>query len=230
MADSTLDVDAYIFDVFGTVVNWRDSVASFVAPYLNNVDPHVFADHWRSRYQPAMERVRSGDRSYVALDYLHFEMLGETLDHFGMASQIDVETRWAMNRAWEHLNPWPDVLPGLKNLRQRALIAPCSNGSIAMMSRLSAYASLPWHCILGADMARDYKPQPAVYEASCASLRLPPHRVAMVAAHNNDLHAARACALKTVFIPRITEHGPDQTDDLKPDSDWDLVADSFQHL
>ncbi|MEL7230679.1 MAG: HAD family hydrolase, partial [Pseudomonadota bacterium] len=134
-----LDVDAYIFDVFGTVVDWRTSVARFVAPFLQDIDPLTFAEEWRARYQPAMEGVRSGGRDYVALDDLHFEMLGDTLEHFGVAAEFDDATRWAMNRAWEHLDPWPDVLPGLKALRDRALIAPCSNGSIALMSRLARY-------------------------------------------------------------------------------------------
>ncbi|MEL7274755.1 MAG: haloacid dehalogenase type II [Pseudomonadota bacterium] len=225
-----LDVDAYIFDVFGTVVDWRTSVARFVAPFLQDIDPLTFAEEWRARYQPAMEGVRSGGRDYVALDDLHFEMLGDTLEHFGVAAEFDDATRWAMNRAWEHLDPWPDVLPGLKALRDRALIAPCSNGSIALMSRLARYAHLPWHCVLGADLARDYKPQPQVYLACCHALRLPVERVAMVAAHNDDLHAARACGLKTVFIPRLTEHGPHQTTDLEPDSDWDGVIQDLSAL
>ncbi|MEM9732890.1 MAG: haloacid dehalogenase type II [Pseudomonadota bacterium] len=225
-----LDVDAYIFDVFGTVVDWRTSVARFVTPHINDIDPLTFADAWRARYQPAMERVRDGGRDYVALDDLHFEMLSDTLTHFGIADEFDDGQRWALNRAWEHLDPWPDVLEGLNALREQALIAPCSNGSIALMSRLARYASLPWHCILGADLARNYKPQPQVYLACCQALRLPPERVAMVAAHNNDLHAARACGLKTVFIARLTEYGPNQTTDLTSDSDWDLEIFHFLQL
>ncbi|MEY8838438.1 HAD-IA family hydrolase, partial [Cribrihabitans sp. XS_ASV171] len=117
----------------------------------------------------------------------------------------------ALNRAWERLDPWPDVVAGLARLKARAIIAPCSNGSIALMTRLARYAGLPWDCILGAEIARDYKPKPGVYLASCAALRLDPAQVMMVAAHNNDLHAARAAGLRTCFVPRPEEFGPGQS-------------------
>ena len=141
-----------------------------------------------------------------------------------------VEAPDSLNTAWERLDPWPDVTDGLSAMRENRIIAPCSNGSIALMTRLARYARLPWDCILGAEIARDYKPKPAVYLASCAALRLPAHAVMMVAAHNDDLHAARAAGLRTAFVPRPAEHGPDQTTDLAPDAEWDIVADDFNDL
>ena len=225
---------AFIFDVFGTLVDWRSGVAAEAGRAFAergiDVDPHAFADRWRSRYQPAMERVRSGGRGYVALDLLHRENLDETLAHFRLADRFDAAARDALNHAWEKLPPWPDAVDGLEALRPHALVAPCSNGSIALMTRLARFTNLRWDAILGAEIARDYKPRPAVYHASCAALGLRPDRVTMVAAHNDDLHAARAAGLRTAFVARPREHGPDQARDLEPEAGWDVVVAAIGEL
>lgn len=215
---------ALIFDVFGTCVDWRASVAREVRAALPGVDAEAFADAWRGEYQPAMERIRDGGRGYVPLDDLHLENLRRVAERFG------VDAPDGLNAAWERLDPWPDTVPGLTALRAEAIVAPCSNGSIALMTRLARYGGLPWDCILGADIARDYKPKAEVYRASCAALRLDPGDVMMVAAHNDDLHAAEAAGLRTAFVARPAEHGPGQTTDLAPTGDWDAVADDFAAL
>jgi len=225
---------AFIFDVFGTLVDWRRGVAeaadaAFAARGID-IDPEAFADHWRGLYQPAMDAIRSGGRGYVPLDVLHAENLDAALGAFGIKGQFDAPARARLNRAWQRLPSWPDVTPGLTALRQSALIAPCSNGSVALMTRLARYAGLPWDTVLGADTARDYKPQPGVYLASCAALGLQPAAVTMVAAHNDDLVAARAAGLRTAFIARPTEHGPGQTSDLAPSADWDHVVSTIAAL
>ncbi|WP_284263697.1 haloacid dehalogenase type II [Roseicyclus amphidinii] len=215
---------ALIFDVFGTCVDWRASVAREVAAALPGVDAAAFATAWRAEYDPAMARIRQGGRGYVPLDDLHLENLHR------VAADLGVTAPDSLNAAWERLDPWPDVVAGLTALKRHHIIAPCSNGSIALMTRLARYAALPWDCILGAEIARDYKPKPAVYLAACATLRLAPAEVMMVAAHNDDLHAARACGLATAFVPRPTEHGPGQTRDLAPEAAWDITADDFHDL
>lgn len=228
------NVQAYIFDVFGTVVDWRNSVARFSTNvFLSkqiDIDGLAFADYWRGQYQPAMARIRAGDRGYVPLDELHFENLEATLTKFNLQSTLNDAEKWHLNSAWEHLDPWPDVVAGLAQTKQQAIIAPCSNGSIALMTRLARYGALPWDCILGADIARNYKPELDVYRACCSALRLQPHQVAMVAAHNDDLVAAREAGLKTVFIARPTEHGENQSSDLQASDSWDWVIDSFADI
>ena len=223
---------AFIFDVFGTLVDWRtgvaDAVRDDVAPL--GVDPFAFADHWRRLYQPAMERVRSGGRGYVPLDVLHRENLDGALEHFSIAERFDGAARANLNRAWEKLPPWPDVVSGLDALRPHALLAPCSNGSTALMVRLARFAGLRWDTILGADVARDYKPKREVYLASCAALDLEPGQVTMVAAHNDDLAAARDAGLRTAFVARPTEHGAGQVSDLKPTGEWDVVVETIGEL
>jgi 2-haloacid dehalogenase len=191
---------------------------------LPGVDATTFATAWRAEYDPAMARIRDGSRGYVAIDDLHLENLHKVAGDFG------VSVPNSLNAAWERLDPWPDVVSGLIALKAHRIIAPCSNGSIALMTRLAKYAGLPWDCILGAEIARDYKPKPAVYLASCAALRLAPREVMMVAAHNDDLFAAREAGLATAFVARPLEHGPGQTQDLEPASDWDLCAGNFTEL
>lgn len=225
---------ALIFDVFGTCVDWRsgvaDAVRSFFEQRAETVDALAFADAWRAEYQPAMQRIRAGDRGYVDLDVLHRENLDRVLTAIGPAGRLDAQERDMLTHAWEKLPAWPDVVAGLTALRADAIIAPCSNGSIALMTRLARFAGLPWDCILGAPIARNYKPEPVVYLQSCAALRLDPSEVMMVAAHNDDLRAARSAGLMTAFVARRTEYGGTQKTDLVPASDWDVVADDFEML
>jgi 2-haloacid dehalogenase len=219
---------ALIFDVFGTLVDWRGGVARAVAEALPQAEPEGFADAWRGRYQPAMEAVRAGRRPYVALDVLHREMLDATLAGLGL--DLAEPGRAALARCWERLPAWPEVPEALSRLRARRFVAPCSNASVALSIRLARFAGLEWDCVLGAEPAGAYKPDPRVYRAAAAALGLPPERVMMVAAHNDDLAAARACGLQTGFFPRPREHGPGQERDLAPTQDWDLVAEDLADL
>lgn len=227
-------VEALIFDVFGTCVDWRTGVAREAAAAGARkgleIDGIAFADAWRDLYQPAMQEIRSGRRPYTDLDVLHRENLDRTLEDFGIAAHFVDDDRVALNHAWEKLPPWPDVVPGLIRLKASRIIAPCSNGSIALMTRLGRYGALPWDCILGAGVARAYKPDPRAYLAACEALRLEPAQVMMVAAHNSDLSAARDCGLKTAFVARPQEHGVGQVTDLRATSHWDVVAADFPSL
>jgi 2-haloacid dehalogenase len=229
-------VKALVFDVFGTVVDWRSGVARDAAPFLARhgqagADPAAFADAWRRRYMPAMEEVRSGRRPFVRLDVLHRENLLAILPDFGIdPACIPAEALDALNRAWHRLDPWPDAVAGLARLRTRYLIAPLSNGNIILMANMAKRAGLPWDAILGAEVAQAYKPMPAAYLRTAEVLALRPEEVGMVAAHNGDLAAARACGLRTCFVPRPTEHGPGQTTDLTPAQDWDVVASDFNQF
>lgn len=193
---------------------------------LPGVDALGFATAWRGEYQPAMARIRKGARGYVPLDTLHRENLMRVADRLG----VFVPDPDHLTKAWERLGPWCDVPAGLNAMRATGLIAPCSNGSIALMTRLARFGGLHWDCILGAELAQDYKPAPEVYLASARALGLAPEQVCMVAAHNDDLTAARAVGLRTAFVPRVSEHGKDQTSDLGPTEDWDFVARDFLDL
>ena len=220
------------FDTFGTVVDWRLGVARSAAPFLDRhgigVDPFAFADEWRALYQPAMEEVRSGRRPWVRLDVLNGENLRTVLARHGVAVDELPDRELAdLNRAWERLDPWPDSVEGLTRLKQRFAIGPLSNGHLAGMMRLARFGGLPWDVIVGAEIARSYKPTPETYLRSAEAVGLPPERVGMVAAHNDDLRAARACGLRTVFVRRPHEHGPAQSTDLAPAERWDVEVESL---
>ncbi|PHK93069.1 haloacid dehalogenase type II [Pseudoroseomonas rhizosphaerae] len=230
------DVRALVFDVFGTVVDWRQGVAREAAPFLArhgaaDADPAAFADAWRRRYSPAMEEVRSGRRPFTRLDVLHRENLEKVLPEFGIdpAGVPEAELR-ALNLAWHRLDPWPDSVAGLTRLKAGFIIAPLSNGNIVLMLDMAKRAGLPWDAILGAEVAQAYKPAPEAYLRTAEVLDMRPAEIALVAAHNGDLAAARRCGLRTAFIPRPTEHGPGQTTDLAPEQDWDVVAESMEEL
>ncbi|MBR0679256.1 haloacid dehalogenase type II [Roseomonas eburnea] len=229
-------VKALVFDVFGTVVDWRNGVARDARTFLlrhgrADIDPHAFADAWRKRYQPAMEEVRSGRRPFTRLDVLHRENLNHVLRDHGIDpdGSAPEELEW-LNRAWHRLDPWPDTIPGLIRLRARHFLAPLSNGNILLLANMAKRAGLPWDAVLGAEAAQAYKPQPEAYLRTAEILALAPGEVALVAAHNGDLAAARKAGLKTAFVLRPTEHGPAQTTDLRAEQDWETVASSFEDL
>lgn len=226
--------EALIFDVFGTCVDWRGSmtregVALGQRLGIEGIDWVAVADAWRGQYQPQMETVRSGQRPWVTLDTLHREALDTVLAQFGL-DDVPAAERDHFSDGWRRLDPWPDVPDGLHRLRSRFLLAPNSNGNIALMVRLARWANLPWDTILGAEIAQAYKPQPQVYLRSVAALGLQPAQVMMVAAHNGDLHAAATCGLQTAFVPRPLEHGTGQASDLTPDGPFTIVAADFDDL
>jgi 2-haloacid dehalogenase len=228
-------VRALVFDVFGTVVDWRSGVAREAASFLDRhgsgADPAAFADAWRRRYQPAMEAVRTGRRPFTRLDVLHRENLDAVLPDFGIDAQsVPPAELDELNLAWHRLDPWPDAVAGLQRLKARRIIAPLSNGNVILMVDMAKRAGLAWDAILGAEVARAYKPQPEAYLRTAEVLAMRPEEVCLVAAHNGDLAAARQCGLRTAFVARPLEHGPRQTTDLRPEQEWDVVAADFLEL
>jgi len=220
------------FDVFGTVVDWRSGVAraseAFLGKYAIDLDPLAFADQWRALYQPSLQKVRSGQRPWVKLEVLNRENLETVLARHGADFGAIADTELAeLNKAWERLDPWPDAVEGLSRLKRRFALGPLSNGSISGMLHLGRFGGLPWDVITGAELAKSYKPMPQTYLRSAESVGLRPDQVGMVAAHNDDLKAARAAGLRTVFIRRPHEHGPGQTTDLQAEQEWDVTADSL---
>ncbi|ACB94950.1 haloacid dehalogenase type II [Beijerinckia indica] len=229
-------IKAMLFDVFGTVVDWRSGVAREAGAFLSrhgrqDIDPLAFADAWRALYVPAMAKVRDGTRPFTPLDRLHRENLEAVLPHFGFdPAALPVSELDDLNLAWHRLDPWPDSISGLSRLKKGLIIAPLSNGNVRLMVDMAKRAGLPWDAILGAEVAQAYKPQPQAYLRTAEILMLKPQEVCMVAAHNNDLAAARACGLQTAFVARVKEHGPGQTTDLTPEQDWDVIAEDFNAL
>lgn len=227
------NVQALLFDVFGTVVDWRSSLIEdmrrFGAERNIDADWAAFADDWRGLYQPAMEDVRSGRRPWTILDVLHRESLDKLAARYGLAGLSEPDI-CHINSMWHRLKPWPDTVAGLTRLKARYIIGTLSNGNVGLLTRMAKHGGLPWDVILGAETARAYKPLPQAYLASAELLNLAPSQVMLVAAHNGDLAAAAACGLRTAFVARPTEYGPHQKRDFRADQDWDVVTDSFINL
>jgi len=222
-----------MFDVFGTVVDWRTSIIGQLTQLGDecglDLDWANFADDWRGLYQPAMEKVRSGQRHFVLLDVLQRENLIALLASKDRDLPGD-EMIERMNRVWHRLDGWPDAAAGLARLRELSPCVALSNGHVGLMASVARHAGLQWDAILGAEFARAYKPDRHVYLGAAQSFALEPDECLMVAAHNSDLAAARTLGFKTAFVLRAQEYGAAQSSDLEPEQDWDYVVSDFNEL
>jgi 2-haloacid dehalogenase len=220
-------VKALVFDVFGTVVDWRGSIAREGATWGRtkriDVDWEQFADRWRAGYAPSMDKVRRGAIPWTKLDDLHRSLLEDLLAEFHIEGLTEAEKDdW--NRVWHRLKPWPDSVAGLARLRKRYVIAPLSNGNVALLTDMAKHSGIPWDAILGAELVRHYKPDREVYLSAADFLGVRSAEVMMVAAHVDDLRAARGAGLRTGFIERPNEFGPARRADQAGPGDFDVVS------
>jgi 2-haloacid dehalogenase len=227
------DIKALTFDVFGTVVDWRGSIVrEGLARWSNkgrNTDWAAFADAWRALYQPMLTKVREGAMAWTKLDELHRMSLDGLIGKFGLA-KLDEAERDELNRIWHRLDPWPDVVRGLTRLRRHYILATLSNGNVRLLVDMAKRAGLPWDAILGAEVAKAYKPLPAAYLVTAELLDLPPSECLMVAAHYADLAAARSHGFRACYVWRRDEFGPRPKDDLPKDHGLELVVEDFEEL
>jgi 2-haloacid dehalogenase len=221
-------------DIFGTTVDWRSGVADQVADVTRAVgadlDASAFADSWRGRYLPAMERVNRGERDWAYLDTLHRESLDDLLDGLDLAGTFDEAARQRLVRAWHRLPAWDDSAEGLARLGSRYIVTALSNGGFALLTNLVKAAGLPFDCVLSAELARAYKPAPGPYLTAAALLDVSPAEILMVAAHKWDLDGARNAGLRTAFLSRPLEKGPHGTPDQAAEVTSDLSVTSFTDL
>ena len=225
-------VSTLIFDIYGTVVDWRATIAEEGRALgqdkgLPDIDWEAFANAWRAGYQPAMERVRTGQQPWTTNDTLQRERLDEIAIEFGIGVLSESE-KDAFNQVWHRLKPWPDSIAGLTRLKTKFTIGTLSNGSFFLLANMAKHSGLPWDFLLSGDNIRHFKPDPETYLGAVEMFGGDAGTVMLVAAHNDDLEAARSFGLKTAFIARPTEYGPDQKTDLKAEDDWDVIADSIE--
>lgn len=215
------EIKILAFDVFGTVVDWHGSIAREVEALGLGVDSGEFALAWRAGYQPAMQRVMSGELGWTLIDDLHRGILDDVLAEFGITSLAESQKR-DLNRAWHRLDPWPDVVEGLSRLRRRFTICTLSNGNLGLLANMAKRAGLPWDCLLSAEVFRQYKPHPDTYLGVARVFDVPAEAVMMVAAHQNDLDSARSQGLKTAYIERPQEFGAANPKDVTGSlaNDW----------
>jgi 2-haloacid dehalogenase len=233
-ADSNLSgVKALVFDVFGTVVDWRGSIIREGMQWGQakglQVDWAKFADRWRAGYGPSMDKVRKGALPWMKLDVLHRLILNDLLAEFNITGLTEGEkNHW--NRVWHRLTPWPDAVEGLTRLKKGFVIATLSNGNVSLLVEMAKSAALPWDTVLSAELFHHYKPDTEAYLGAADLLGCQPPEVMMVAAHPNDLNAARACGLKTAFVPRPRENGPEKKSSLAVDEPFNVKAQDFLDL
>ena len=234
-----LKVKALLFDVFGTVVDWRTGIAREVESVAkkNNIslDPFDFADSWRAEYQPAMEEIRKGRRSFTILDILHMENLKKIAPKFNLHNISDEDFKFLVT-AWHRLPGWPDSSEGLNALKKKYILATQSNGNIALIVNMAKFSNLNWDVILGAEVTGYYKPEPEAYLKACNALNFKTEECLMVAAHEDDLRAARQQGMKTAYVHRPFEYGKDklfdiaEVNDYKGDRKWDIVSRDLNDL
>ncbi len=236
MSTDMSKVKALTFDVFGTVVDWRTSVileieSTLTAANIEGIDAPAIADDWRAGYPRVMNEVREGARPWAPLDTLHRAILDEDLvPKYGLQPLAE-EQRANLNRAWHRLDPWPDAVEGLTRLKQRYILATLSNGNVALLVNMARYAKLPWDAVLSAELFGHFKTDPEVYLGAARLLGLQPHEVMMAATHAGDLRAAAANGLRTAYIPRPLEWGPDRPQPGKREDDaFDVEAEDFVDL
>jgi len=214
-------VQVLAFDIFGTVVDWHGTIAREMSLLHPGVDGDGFARAWREGYRPAMARVMSGELGWTRIDDLHRMILDSILPRFGLENIGEVERRY-LNRVWHRLDAWPDSVAGLTRLKHQFTISTLSNGNIGLLTNMAKRAGLPWDCILSAEVFRAYKPDPATYLGVAKVFDLKPEQVMLVAAHHDDLAAARACGLRTAYIERPLEFGAAHPKDVSPKPGNDL--------
>lgn len=226
-------IKALIFDVFGTVVDWRTSIVNECQELGNvkniQIDWNLFADRWRGKYGPFMDKVRSGSIPWTNLDSLHRMALDELLTEFDVTNLSEGEKQ-NLNKVWHRLTPWPDAIPGLTKLKSNFIIGTLSNGNISLLVNMAKNAGLPWDCIFSAELARAYKPDPIVYKTAVSLLEKDPSEILMVAAHKGDLTAAQKVGLRTAYIPRPLEYGPNHLIDTDTNNTFDIDASDINDL
>ncbi len=226
-------VKALTFDVFGTVVDWRGSIAREVRAFAQEkklrVNASKFADAWRSGYRPAMNRVANGELPWTKIDVLHRMILDEVLLKFRVTALSEAE-KVQLNRVWHRLKPWPDTVRGLKLLKKKFTLSTLSNGNVALLNNMAKNAGLPWDLILSAEIFHHYKPDPEVYLGAADILGLQPQEIMMVAAHKEDLRAAARQGLRTALVLRPNEYGKGRHPDLSPEPAFDINAKDFVDL
>lgn len=228
------EIKALLFDVFGTVVDWRTSLIDNFSAWGKakglKGDWTALVDGWRAAYMPSMDEVRKHpERGFVILDDLQRQSIEPLAAKLGITGLTSADFDY-LTRGWHRLNPWPDSVGGLTRLKTKFIIGPLSNGNVALLTNMAKHAGLPWDLVLSAEVFGHYKPDREAYLGAAKILGLTPGEVMLVAAHNNDLEAAQSFGLKTAFVPRVTEYGPHQNRDFKADGNWDYVVKDFNDL
>jgi len=223
-------IRALVFDVFGTVVDWRSSIireGELLGRAKNlKVDWAAFADAWRAGYRPAMDRTAKD--GWQNIDTIHRSILNELLAKFDL--HLEENEIRHLNLAWHRLMPWPDSVPGLNRLKTRYIVATLSNGNVSLLVDMAKNAGLPWDTVLSGELIEKYKPDPEVYRMAARLLGAAYDETMLVAAHPPDLLGAQRAGIRTAYVPRPLEHGPKPLVPPPAGAKFDYTASDFLDL
>ncbi|KAH9885614.1 haloacid dehalogenase [Cubamyces lactineus] len=231
-------VEAYVFDVFGTVVDWYGSVskalADFAGPGIEE-DWGSLVKAWRSGYAEYTARVAKGGPGSTNADVMHREVLDGLLESpqwKHLAPLWDNSKREEIVLFWHKLHGWPDSSRGLHRIKEKAVIGTLSNGNVRLLVDMAKFADLPWDVVFSGELLGSYKPNPQVYLKAIQHLSVSPERCALVAAHMYDLRAAGSHGMKTVYVRRPTEdlEVRDGIRCKEEGGEVDVVVDSLEEL
>ncbi|SUZ47871.1 uncharacterized protein METZ01_LOCUS725 [marine metagenome] len=230
---SAKDIQALVFDVFGTVVDWRTSISRQAkevgSRYGVEADWDQFADDWRAGYHSGMIKVNTGEDKWKIVDEIHRDRLELLIKKYGFPTLGEDEIV-SFNKSWHRLKGWPDSTEGLTRLKSKFIVASLSNGNIALLTNMAKFANLPWDAVLSAELAGKYKTHPWAYQRTAQLLGLNPEQVMLVAAHNGDLRGAINAGLRSALVTRPNEFGNSKNPDLEPEPDFDYFAKDFHDL
>ena len=194
------------------------------------IDWGSISAEWRCLYRAVLDDIIAGRRPWLRVDRIYRQTLDTLLEHRGLAATFTAVERDELNAVWGRLEAWPDSVEGLARLRKRFVVSTLSNAGMATMVAVVKHAGLPFDSILTAELAHIYKPAPAVYQLAVDYLGYRPDQIMMVACHKYDLAAARAFGMRTAFVARPLEFGPDATPDTAPEDWFDVYAKDFVGL
>ena len=227
------ELKALVFDVQGTATDFRSTLAEEAARLsqgrAGDFDWGAFVDQWRGMYRPALDEVLAGTRHWTSVDLIYREALDRLLDEKALSFFSEAE-RVELNFAWQKIRPWPDAVAGLERLKKRYKIATLSNADVSAVVNIAKHGGLPFDAIFAAEMAGTFKPDPRTYQLAVKYLGLKPEQVMMVACHKYDILAAKALGLRTAFVARPLEFGPNGKVDVQFEDQFDINASDFLHL
>jgi len=231
---SLAKVRALTFDVQGTCADFCGPLERMGAEVNRakglEIDWSLLSADWRQLYRTVLDQIIAGQRPWLRVDRIYRETLDDLLQRHGLSAAFSPAERDALNQVWARLDPWPDSVEGLARLRRRFVTSTLSNAGMRTMVAVVKHAGLPFDAVLTAELARSYKPSPAVYQLAVDLLGYAPEEIMMVACHKYDLKAARAFGMRTAFVARPLEFGPDVRPDVAPEPWFDVFATDFVAL
>lgn len=234
-SQASTECKAILFDVFGTVVNWRQSMNQafeelFAAKNITTHSTDEVIERWISTYSDNMQLVSQGKRAFATVDTLNEQALIKILKDLELYDHFTEHERTSLWTVWHRLAAWPDSNAGIDALKTNAPVGTLSNGNVELLADLAAFNGICWDHLLSGELYQIYKPAPTVYLKAAKQLNLSPNEILLVASHKYDLQAAKACGYQTAYIYRPTEFKEERPEQAPIDGEFDYWANGIDEL